>query len=135
MSLEQRIRFMKRISLLPDYDQMFLFSIEPDIALRRILERIADERKKPTGQVSWAHRHETIEGLSSLSDLFKKIPQAMNSEFPQTQIIPVDASMPKGEVANLIAKQISERLRGILRTNQQVVEGRKFKEIPITHTS
>lgn len=125
MSFEQRMRFMKRISLLPDYDQMFLFSIEPEIAVKRILGRIADERIKPTGQIGWTHRHETIEGLSRLSDSFKKIPQAMNSEFPQTQIIPVDASVPKNEVANLIAGYIGVKLQGILGINQREVRGEK----------
>lgn len=110
LSIEQRLKFMKHVSNLPDYDQIYFMQIDPETALKRIEGRVASERIKPTGHVLWRHRHETIEGLTQLSNTFEEIPSATNTVFPETQVFIVDASAPKQEVAACIAGNIADTL-------------------------
>ena len=114
LTIEERLRFMKQISRLPDYDQIYFMQIDPLTAYKRIEGRIAEERVKPTGQPLWQHRHETVQGLTLLSEAFQEIPLVVEKVFPNTEVINIDASAPKGEVALRIASDIRRRLNPII---------------------
>lgn len=112
-NMVRKIKHMQRITGLSYRDVVFLLTVPPDVAMKRIEQRIAKEKLNPGAaeREKWLHVHEEPETLGNLQSGYFNALKIIQALSEKTQIEIVD-TYQQGE--DEVAKYILIALRNLL---------------------
>lgn len=103
LSPEARLRVAALINKLAVPNLHLYMDLDPELAYTRILKRIEEEKAKGNShRRKWSHMHENVKDMTFLRERFEETLEIL----VQKNIIRVDASRPKEEVADEIFQLI-----------------------------
>lgn len=109
LSIPDRIKLVKGLTGVPYREEIVFLNLEPEIAVRRIKQRVFEE--KATGgdgsrPEKWEHLHENVAGISLIRDEFFKVLGYVEGSLG-IRVTRIDASQSKEVVAGELVARLN----------------------------